>query len=130
MKGNFNILFIDDDKNFRMVKILKASGWKKTKWIPDVKSIDSDPLVQADIFFVDITGVGKILKCEHEGLDIAVMLKERYPDKKVIIYSAAKSFNPFHPAWDRCDFKLEKDALPYQFQKLVENSSIEKYNQS
>lgn len=120
-----NILFIDDDKKFNVVKILKDSGWKKTKTIPDVKNLDMQAVKEADIYFVDINGVGKLLNCENEGLDIALMLKLKYPDKKVIIYSANKNSNSFHEAWDKCDFKLEKNALPYQFQALVEKYSTE-----
>ena len=68
----------------------------------------------------------KLINCEHEGLDIALMLKQKYPNKKVVIYSANKN-NNFHPAWDQCDFKLEKNALAYQFQSLVEQYSLELY---
>jgi len=74
---------------------------------------------------VDINGVGKLLGCEYEGLDIALMLKQKYPKKKTVIYSANKNNNAFHKAWDLCDYKLEKNALPYQFQGLVEQYSIE-----
>ncbi|HMO41472.1 MAG TPA: hypothetical protein PKC76_19065 [Saprospiraceae bacterium] len=80
-----------------------------------------------DIYFVDINGVGKLLNCKNEGLDLALMLKQRYPDKKVVIYSANSKNNVFHEAWDKCDSKIEKNALPYQFQSLVEQYSVEKY---
>jgi hypothetical protein len=82
----------------------------------------------ADIIFVDINGVGKLLGLEHEGLDLALMLKQKYNKKKVVIYSANKYSNSFHQAWDVIDSRLEKNALPYQFQNLVENYSLEFYN--
>jgi len=125
MKSKVKILFIDDDKTFNVVKILKSSGWKNTKSIIDIKSIDIPAIKDADIFFVDINGVGKILELPNEGLDIALMLKQKYPNRKVVIYSANKNNNIFHKAWDLCDFKLEKNALPYQFQSLVEQYSLD-----
>ncbi len=125
MKLVTNILFIDDDPKFKVVKILKDSGWKKTKSVLDIKSVDEDKVAIAQIYFVDINGVGKILECKDEGLDIALMLKQKYPNKKIIIYSANSKNNIFHEAWEFCDYKLEKNALPYQFQKLVEQYSLE-----
>lgn len=127
MLSKTSILFIDDDSNFNVVKILKDSGWKKSKTLTDIKTLDIPAVKDSDIIFVDINGVGKLLKLEYEGLDLALMLKQKYPEKKVIIYSANRNSNSFHKAWDYCDFKLEKNALPYQFQNIIEEYSIEKY---
>lgn len=126
MKSKTRILFIDDDKEFSVVKILKDSGWKHTKSISDIKSLDMPIVKDANIYFVDINGVGKTLNLENEGLDLALMIKQKYPDKKVVIYSANRTTNAFHQAWDICD-KLEKNALPYQFQVIVEHYSLEIY---
>lgn len=128
MQSKTNTLFIDDDKNFKVVKILKDSGWKKTKTVIDIKTLDVPEVKDANIIFVDINGVGKLLNLEYQGLDLALMLKQKYPKKIIIIYSANKNSNSFHEAWDVCDFKLEKNALPYQFQNLVEECSIDLYN--
>lgn len=127
LKSKVHILFIDDDKKFNIVKILKDSKWKNTNTVTDIKSVDLKIIKDADIIFVDINGVGLLLKCEHEGLDIALMLKRKYPNKKIVIYSANKNNDNFHPAWDECDFKLEKNALSYQYLSLVEQYSIELY---
>jgi hypothetical protein len=128
MKSSLKVLFIDDDKNFNVVKILKDSGWKNTKTTIDIKSLDLNNVKESEIIFVDINGVGILLNLPYEGLDLSLMLKQRYPQKKIIIYSANKNSNSFHDAWDLCDYKLEKNALPYQFQNLVEEYSIELYN--
>lgn len=130
MKPKVKTLFIDDDKNFKVVNVLKDAQWKNTKSVEDIKGLDIAIVKDANIYFVDINGVGKLLECEHEGLDLALMLKEKYPLKKVVIYSASKETNSFHKAWDVCDYKLEKNALPYQFQKLVEQYGIDIYNNS
>jgi len=128
LKHKIHILFIDDDPKFNVVKMLKNGGWKKTSSVIDIKSIDIPIVKEADIYFVDINGVGKLLDCKYEGLDIALMLKQKYPNKKVVIYSANKNYNAFHEAWDLCDHKLEKNAVPYQFQALVEKYSLELYS--
>jgi len=128
LKHKVKILFIDDDKKFNVVKILKDGGWKNTYSVVDIKSVDIPIVKESDIYFVDINGVGKLLGCENEGLDIALMLKQKYPNKKIVIYSASKKTNSFHEAWDKCDFKLEKNALSYQFQSLVEKYSLELYS--
>lgn len=130
LKPKIKILFIDDDKKFNIVKIFKDSKWKNTSSVIDIKSIDDVKVKESDIIFVDINGVGKLLECKDEGLDIALMLKQKYPNKKIIIYSANKNNDNFHPAWNLCDFKLEKNALSYQYLSLVEQYSLELYYQS
>ena len=120
-KSKTHILFIDDDTKFNIVQIFKDSGWKNTKTVKDVKSIDLPVIQISDIIFVDINGVGKLLMLEYEGLDLAQMLKEKYPEKKVVIYSAKKDTNAFHKAWDIIDARIEKNALPIQFQNVAEN---------
>lgn len=124
MKKRLKILFIDDDSEFSVVKILKDAGWKNTKSVKDIRSLDLQIVQESDVYFVDINGVGKLMGCKHEGLDLAEMLKERYPAKKLVIYSATQTQQAFHRAWSMCDYRLEKNALPYQFQKLVENFAI------
>lgn len=127
-KDKIGILFIDDDKNFNVVKILKDSNWKRTKSVTDIKSLDVNQVRESEIIFVDINGVGQILNLKYEGLDLALMLKQKYPEKKIVIYSANKTSYSFHEAWDLIDGRLEKNALPYQFQNMVENFSLEYYN--
>lgn len=128
-KNKISILFIDDDKNFNIVKILKDSGWKNTKTVVDVKTIDDQNIKNSEIIFVDINGVGKLLNLPNEGLDLALMIKQKYNDKKkVIIYSANNMNDAFHEAWSLADSRLVKNALPYQFQHLVEKFSLEFYN--
>jgi hypothetical protein len=125
-KSRIHILFIDDDTKFKTVQMFKDSGWKNTKTVKDIKSIDLPVVKNADIIFVDINGVGKLLYLEYEGLDLAYMIKEKYPDKKVVIYSAKKDSNSFHKAWDIIDARIEKNALPIQFQNVVDNYCLSK----
>lgn len=120
-----HILFIDDDTKFNIVKILKTEGWENTKSIIDLKTYSDSRLQVSQIVFVDIQGVGKLLECKEEGLGLALNIKNQYPNKKVIIYSAIQSHKVFHEAIKKVDFLLSKDAEPIQFINLVEKFSLE-----
>lgn len=120
-----NILFIDDDTKFNIVKILKTEGWENIKSVIDLKSYNDPKLVSSQIIFVDIQGVGKLLECKEEGLGLALHIKNQFPNKKVIIYSAIQSHKVFHEAIQKVDFLLSKDAEPIQFINLVERFSLE-----
>lgn len=126
LKNTKKILFIDDDSKFKVVQILINSGWIHTNTIKDVKSIDCTEIVQADILFVDIQGVGKLLSFADEGLGLAAAIKEKYPQKKVVIYSAETKGDRFHKALKKVDSSLPKNADPYEFQQIVEEFSQEK----
>lgn len=125
-KSDTRILFIDDDSKFKVVQILKNSGWSHTKTIKDAKSLDCPEIAEADILFVDIQGVGKQLYFSDEGLGLANAIKEKYPHKGVVIYSAETKGDRFHKALLNVDSFLPKNADPYEFQQLVEELSIGK----
>ncbi|HPJ13407.1 MAG TPA: hypothetical protein PLV00_08475 [Caldisericia bacterium] len=129
IKGLCKILFIDD-KKFAVVDILQAAGWTKTKRIKDVRSIDESDVSEANIIFVDVQGVGKMLKFKDEGLGLTIALKEKYPSKKVVVYSAEDDgkIETFHKALSVADERLSKNADPYEFQSLVERFSKEAFS--
>jgi hypothetical protein len=128
MKEKTKILFVDDDTKFNLVKILKESGWRHTSSIKDIKTLDSSCVKNSNILFIDIHGVGKLLNCKSEGLDLAQMVKQKYPEKKVVIYSADSQGNIFHEGLKLADNVLEKNALPYQFQVIVERYSVDAFS--
>ena len=113
-----NILFIDD-KKFDVVDILKSYGWLNTIWIKDVNNINEPQVKNANIIFVDIQGVGVKLRFSEEGLGLARVLKEKHPDKKIVIYSAEQSGDRFHETLKIVDDFLSKDSDPYQFEEVV-----------
>lgn len=125
------ILFIDD-KTFPVVDILKDASWVNTKRIKDAESLDQMEIKEAHILFVDIQGIGKKLKFKDEGLGLVIALKEKYPNKKVIVYSAEDQghVQAFHKGIDIADNRLSKLADPYQFQVLVEKYSKEAFSLS
>lgn len=130
-KKVIKILFIDDDTKFKVVTILKKSGWQNTKAVKDIESWDTIDVKESDIFFVDIQGVGLALACKDEGLGLALSLKRKYPEKKVVIYSAETKGERFHEGLRMADSFLPKNAEPYEFLQLVEQFTPEimkKYN--
>ena len=122
MRAQTNILFIDDDKKFRIVSIIKSSGWKNTAFFPnpDVKDINDEKIRKAHIIFVDILGVAKTLY-EDEGLGLAADLKKKYPEKKIVIYSAEPAHQSFHEAWKITDDRIQKNAQPAEFISCIES---------
>ena len=120
-KNGIRILFIDDNHtDYKMVSILKKAGWTNTKAVKDILDLDNHNILEADIIFVDINGVGTTM-FEDQGLGLASALKTKHPQKKVVIYSAETSGDRFHKALRQVDDCLAKNAEPYQFIDLVES---------
>lgn len=124
IKSLTRILFIDDQHtDFKMVSILKKSGWTNTKSVKDITDLDDPKVIEADIIFVDINGVGSTL-FKDQGLGLASALKKKYKIKKIILYSAETTGDRFHKALREVDGCLYKDAEPYQFINMIENLPI------
>jgi PleD family two-component response regulator len=122
-KEDFRILFIDDNHNdFKMVSILKKAGWTNTKAIKDQTDLDDQKAREASIIFVDINGVGTQM-FEDQGLGLAAALKDKYPEKTVILYSAEPTGNRFDKKLKKVDDSLTKNAEPYEFISLIEQYS-------
>jgi CheY-like chemotaxis protein len=119
-KADFKVLFIDDQV-FKVVDILKQQGWQNTKRIKDVKTFDEIDVREANVFFVDIQGVGKQMQFKDEGLGLAIALKEKFSNKKVVIYSSENKGDRFHKALKIADDYLSKNADPYEFQQIIQN---------
>jgi len=119
LKQQKRILFIDDDKSFKIVAILKRMGWINTKIVTDLVSLDSPQLQEADVVLVDIQGVGKRMAYHDEGLGLALAIKRRFPSKKLIIYSAQDDGTRFHEALQEADYSLSKTAEPIRFEEVI-----------
>ena len=122
-KDNCHILFIDDQHDdFKMVSILKKAGWNNTRAIKDLTDLDDNKVIEASIIFVDINGVGTQI-FEDQGLGLAAALKDKYPNKTIIIYSAEPTGNRFNKKLRKVDESLPKNAEPYEFISLIEQYS-------
>ena len=119
-KGMIRILFIDDDKKFKIIKILQDAGWTSTDLVTDIADLDAPIVRNADVIFVDIQGVGKKLKFADEGLGLVRALRERYAAKRICVYSAENSGDRFHTALGLADARLRKFAEPYEFITTIE----------
>ena len=124
-----NILFIDDRK-FPVVDILNDAGWTNTRRIKDLDSLDQKEIMEAHIIFSDIQGVGKKLQFREEGLGLAKAIKQKYPTKKLIVYSAEEQskIEAFHPVLELADNRISKNSDPYQFQVIVERYAKESFS--
>lgn len=122
-KEDYRILFIDDNHNdFKMVSILKKAGWTNTRAIKDLTDLDDQKAREASIIFVDINGVGTQM-FEDQGLGLAAALKDKYPNKIIILYSAEPKGNRFDKKLRKVDDSLAKNAEPYEFISLIEQFS-------
>lgn len=124
IKLNTRILFIDDEK-FKTVDNIKRAGWVHTKRMSDVYSVDDPSIIESDILFVDIQGVGIKAGFKDEGLGLASAIKDKYPQKKVIIYSAETKGDRFHESLRKADDFLKKNADAYQFQQIIEKYALD-----
>ncbi len=120
LRPSVSILFIDDDIKFKVISILKNSGWIQTKIVRDLKNLNELSITNAHIVFVDIQGVGKQMGFTDDGLGLAASIKKKYPKKKVIIYSADSEGSRFHEAFRLADDQLSKNAVPYEFESVIE----------
>ncbi len=123
-KSKLNVLFIDDEK-FDHVSVLKKAGWINTKRIDDVKRIDCPDVLNADVIFVDINGVGCDLCPQEQGLGVAKQIKKSYPQKYVVIYSAQQQ--TLSSTFKEVDDILTKTAAPIEYITILESVISDKY---
>ena len=127
LKAHCRILFIDD-QDFRVPQILVASGWTRTTRLPDVESLACPEVADAHVVFVDITDVGVKLGFSEQGLGLVSALKDKYPQKKVVVYSAQTVGDRFHRGLSDADERLAKNADPFEFETLVERFAKEMWS--
>ncbi len=122
LKNITKILFIDD-QSFNVVQDLKEKdGWKNVCRIRDVDSLSQTEVKEAHIIFVDIQGVGKKMGFQDEGMGLIEALRETYPEKKIIMYSAESKgkIDALHPSGNLVDYRLRKTAKRYEFESVIE----------
>lgn len=130
IKNGCKILFIDDEE-FKFIERLKTQDqWQRITRIDDLESMSQPELVDAYIVFVDIYGVGRKMGFPNEGLGLMCAIKEKYPDKKVVMYSGESGGNvsAFDKAVNVVDRTLRKTATQYEFSTLIEEFATEAYS--
>jgi hypothetical protein len=61
-------------------------------------------------------------------LGLISALKDKYPNKKVVVYSSESAGDRFHIGLSKADARLSKNADPYEFQTLVEKFARESFS--
>lgn len=103
-KKNVKILFLDDEGYD--VELLKNLGYLDVQKMYKYEKMDD--FQKYDIIFCDINGIAKELDEVYQGAALAKLIKQTYPDKIVVIFSAKQqylSFNYFNDYVDDVIFK-------------------------
>ena len=129
LKNTVNILFVDNEVFNLTTELKEKEGWRRLSVVPDISSLSQKELIDAHILCIDIQGVGKELGFNDEGLGLIVAIHEKYPEKKIIMYSAEAQgqIDAFHPAEGIVDERLRKSANRYQFETAIERLAQEAF---
>lgn len=117
-KSSIPILFIDDQK-VSFIPVIKKSGYSSIKYLKDCDQIDCNQVLESEVIFVDINGVGKNLFPTDQGLGLAVAIKKKFPHKCIVLYSAEQHYlkNEFRIL----DGILPKNSETYEFVKIIDD---------
>ena len=129
LKNSVNILFVQNEVFNLTTELKDKEGWRRLSVVPDISSLSQKELIDAHILCIDIQGVGKELGFNDEGLGLIVAIHEKYPEKKIIMYSAEAQgqIDAFHPAEGIVDERLRKSANRYQFETTIERLAQEAF---
>lgn len=85
------VLFIDDEKDAveAFVQHLRDEGFAHVELMTDVKSLNQVVQANADVVFLDITGVASALDAAEEGLSVLEYLKKHRPWARVVVLSGS-----------------------------------------
>lgn len=84
LKRNTEILVIDDDEFVYLESLKKIEYHIEHR--TDIQGLKD--VAEYDIILCDIRGVGKLLRSPYEGAYLVKQIKEKYPNKIVISYTA------------------------------------------
>lgn len=104
LKKNVQILVIDDDE-FTYLNSLQNNDYC-IKQRNDIASLGD--VSEYDIILCDVRGVGKFLNSEFEGAYLAKQIKEKYPNKIVVSYTASNYDANFQKFLNRSDSIIPK----------------------
>lgn len=93
LRRKIDILVIDDE-DFSVAESLKSNNFRLT-YRKDVENVTD--VCEYQIILCDIRGVGKKLQSTYEGAFLIKEIKENYPLKKVVAYTASQ----YDPTYNR-----------------------------
>lgn len=120
------VLLIDDDEPTELRMMLRKSGWT-VLYMEDLDSLESKKLKESQIICIDIMGVGKCLQVEN-GMELVKDIKNKYPEKKIILYSSVSQQDIFSDAIDYVDKRIRKQSSLLPFATAVEERAIKTFN--
>lgn len=85
------IVFVDDQKDAvePYVQHLQNEGFTNVSMIDDVKSLNQIVQAEAELIFLDITGVATSLDADGEGLTVLGYVKKHCPWTRVVVLSGS-----------------------------------------
>ena len=119
---SMRILIVDVDHELQS-KLINA-GWVHTRQKGDIINLGDEEVLHAQVIFVTVKGVGATL-FKEEGLALAVALKQRHPNKKIVLYGVEGSVELFYNVARELDAFVPKDAQLYDFVRLLEKFARE-----
>ena len=127
IKKKVSILMIDDDKE----DLVSLKDYLKKEWkvysITDLDNYKNTLLEKSQIICIDIHGVGITLGLDN-GVKLLEGIAQRYPNKKLILYSAVSSFdNMFEKALRFADESVSKSDFT-DFSSAIEHSAQELFS--
>jgi len=126
LKKITKVLIIDDEEPKELRDLLRKDGWKNY-YLNDLDSLSNKRLEDSHVICIDIMGVGKKLQVE-DGMGLVKHIKERYPEKKIILYSSISKQNIFSEALDYVDKRLRKEASLVPFSTAIEEMAANTFS--
>lgn len=126
LKDKTRVLMIDDEKT-DLVDSLISEGWH-VKYMDDLDKYTNTDLIDAHIVCVDIKGVGKKLKIKEEGLGLIRNIKEKYPEKRIILCSSVGTHDIFDNAINLVDKKVYKNGQTHPFDTAIQELSYKLFD--
>ena len=121
LKKMTEILVIDDD-SFPFTNALRKNEFS-IEYKTDIFSLKD--VAEYDIILCDIKGVGKFLESTYEGAYLVKQIKEKYPNKIVISYTA-NDYNPrFQEYLDYADATVPKGTTLEDWDALLSKKLYE-----
>ncbi len=117
MKDKTRILLIDDEET-GLVESLKEEGWH-IKYLSYLDKYKNTDLKDVHIVCINIKGVGIKLTIKEEGLGLVRNIKEKYPEKLIILCSSVCAHDLFDNAADLFDMIVYKDDQTYPFDSAI-----------
>ena len=118
VKAITKVLIIDDEEPVELRELLRKEGWKHY-YLPDLDALANKKLEESQIVFIDIMGVGKKLQ-EQSGIGLVKHIKQRYPEKKIVLYSSVSDHDIFSDALDYVDKRIRKQSSLVPFLSAID----------